>query len=574
MVLGAAIALVWLQEAEAAAWIVKSLGVPAIAVLTGIAAWSIAAGRKTWLPFLNCGWLPAAVVLAWSVLLHVHFPHQFKIYLDELVLVGTSKVIHEEREVATPISLLDLAGSAKIGHGYVDKRPFFFPFLLALVHDLTGYRPANAFVLNALLTPVFLGLVFLVSNLLGATRTGSLAAVSLVAAIPLVAHNVTGGGFEILNVTLLLAAVAWAIVWARTGDLNVQLAMVTTIALLAYTRYESVLYVGIGVLCLCIGGWRAGELRLNPWCIAVAGLFGPLAAVFRVVTSNPEQWFQLETLGSESAFALGYVPKNLMHAVHFFFANDALQLGAPAISFVGIVGLLFAVLRLIRCVRTRSFWAGEQWIWALFFAGCIANLFVLLCYHWGQLDDYLVSRLSLPFYTLLCINVVWIVTFFPRGPILAKVLLVIALASAWWSGLPVAATNHRAAQYGPAREYEAVQDFLRQHRSRDMVVLTTHSLHWVVHGVWIDHLSRLEDPDTIEHWLRTREYDAVYLHRRYRWDADRRTHLPLESFVVDPRFLLETLSERRTIRGEIVRFSRIRLAPSIDSPATESNWEQ
>jgi hypothetical protein len=46
---------------------------------------------------------------------------------------------------------------------FLDKRPYFFSFLIALLHDLTGYRLENVFVLNAALTLATLAAVYWLS---------------------------------------------------------------------------------------------------------------------------------------------------------------------------------------------------------------------------------------------------------------------------------------------------------------------------------------------------------------------------------------------------------------------------
>ena len=94
-----------------------------------------------------------------SVLL-VHESFGFKIVMDELMLLGTSMSMHLDRVALTPLRGNDIQGAFVVLDGIVDKRPLFFPFLVSIVHDLSGYRPENAFFLNGLLTFVLLGLTW------------------------------------------------------------------------------------------------------------------------------------------------------------------------------------------------------------------------------------------------------------------------------------------------------------------------------------------------------------------------------------------------------------------------------
>jgi hypothetical protein len=130
-----------------------------------------------------------AVGLGSAVLL-THETFGFKIVMDEIMLLGTSMSMHFDKTVLTPMRGNDIQGSFVILDGMMDKRPLFFPFLVSLLHDVTGYRPANAFVLNGGLTVLFLSLVNLVGRLLAGRVAGWLG-VALFAGLPLLAHNAT-----------------------------------------------------------------------------------------------------------------------------------------------------------------------------------------------------------------------------------------------------------------------------------------------------------------------------------------------------------------------------------------------
>jgi hypothetical protein len=135
-------------------------------------------------------WASVAVVALGGTILLVHETYGFKIVMDEIMLLGTSMSMHLDKTVLTPMRGSDIQGSFVILDGMMDKRPLFFPFLNSLLHDLTGYRPANAFILNSALTFVLLGLVNLVGRLLAGRIAGWLG-VTLLAGLPLLAHTAT-----------------------------------------------------------------------------------------------------------------------------------------------------------------------------------------------------------------------------------------------------------------------------------------------------------------------------------------------------------------------------------------------
>jgi hypothetical protein len=213
-----------------------------------------------------------AVGLGSAVLL-THETFGFKIVMDEIMLLGTSMSMHFDKTVLTPMRGNDIQGSFVILDGMMDKRPLFFPFLVSLLHDVTGYRPANAFVLNGGLTVVFLSLVNLVGRLLAGRVAGWLG-VALFAGLPLLAHNATGGGFELLNLVMILGTLLLGARLVERRDDTSMTAFCFSALLLAQVRYESVIYLlPVAGIVLWVW-WRAGRLIL-PWPV----IFAPLLMI-------------------------------------------------------------------------------------------------------------------------------------------------------------------------------------------------------------------------------------------------------------------------------------------------------
>ena len=94
--------------------------------------------------------------------------HQSEIrflYDDEYLYIGATFYENEPNKLV--VNELKRDFNARAGDLYVvvldtflDKRPYFFAFLVSLVHDLTGYRIANIFLVNVALAPALFGLVY------------------------------------------------------------------------------------------------------------------------------------------------------------------------------------------------------------------------------------------------------------------------------------------------------------------------------------------------------------------------------------------------------------------------------
>ena len=140
-----------------------------------------------------------------------------KILYDEYVLQATASNLHFFRENSAIVRGYDIGGVFLSIDSYVDKRPIFFPFMISLVHDLAGYRPANAFALNAGLFVLTLGLVYGIGRRLNGWRGGQLA-VALLGSLPLFAQNATGAGMELLNFFMLVMVIRQAAAWLQQPD--------------------------------------------------------------------------------------------------------------------------------------------------------------------------------------------------------------------------------------------------------------------------------------------------------------------------------------------------------------------
>ena len=213
-------------------------------------------------------WPSVAIIALGGTVLLVHETFGFKIVMDEVMLLGTSMSMHLDKTVLTPVRGNDIQGAFVILDGMMDKRPLFFPFLVSLLHDLTGYRPANAFVLNGALTFVFLGLIQHLGRRLAGRLAGWLGVV-LFAGLPLLAHNATGGGFELLNLVMILATLLLGARFVEKRDPPSLTAFCFAALLLAQVRYESVIFLLPVVLLVLWVWWREGHAVLA-WPVILA----------------------------------------------------------------------------------------------------------------------------------------------------------------------------------------------------------------------------------------------------------------------------------------------------------------
>ncbi len=369
----------------------------------------LSARKAAWQPWLRRpGWDGAVLALGLAVAVGSdQFAH--KVLFDEYVLQGTAWHLHATKEFGTPVRAYEFAGTWLTTDAFLDKRPFFFTFLVALVHDLTGFRLANAFAVNVGCAAVCLGLtLWLVRGLTGRAVAGRLA-VLLLATLPLFGQNATGASMEMHNLAMIVVSLAAAVLYLRAPDNDRLALLVLTVVLLAQSRYESVIFAGPAAVVGLIGWARAGKILL-PWPALIAPLLlVPYAWHNRYVDTKPVLWQLRE--GDTGRFGLHYLAGNLEGALNFFFAVSPGQPASLALTVAGLAGLGWALWRWARRSRepgggwTR--WTPEQGAVALFGAGIAANVALLLFYYWSRFDEPITARFALPGCFLLAIAGGW-----------------------------------------------------------------------------------------------------------------------------------------------------------------------
>ncbi|MDB6168460.1 MAG: hypothetical protein JWM88_1324, partial [Verrucomicrobia bacterium] len=434
----------------------------------GWALWGALRDDVRALHWRTIDWTTVALILVSGVVLLVHETFGFKIVMDEIMLLGTSMSMHFDKTVLTPIRGNDIQGAFVVLDGIMDKRPLFFPFLLSLLHDLTGYRPANAFVLNGLLTFVFLGLINAFGRRLAGRRAGWLG-VLLFAGLPLFGQNATGGGFELLNMVMIIATMVLGARFVEKRDDVSLTAFCYAALLLGQTRYESLIYA-LPVVIIVLWVWLQERRAILPWAVILAPLLLlPYPLQHRIFELRTSAW-QLQSKPEYSVpFSFSYIVDNIAHAEQFFLARPVDQPNSLVLSVMGWVAipffLLFAAKR-VRTLRTESPAVVTSLIFGIGFAG---QFLLMMCYFWGKFDDPIIRRLSLPTHLWLVVAVLTVLPQFKAG--VQRALIGVAVLGIIASGVPSMAAHAYTQEYLPGRETAWRRQFMADQPRRDYLVL-------------------------------------------------------------------------------------------------------
>ncbi|MBI5382648.1 MAG: glycosyltransferase family 39 protein [Opitutae bacterium] len=503
-----------------------------------------------------------AAIGLFSVLAVVSEPMQSKVLNDEFVLQSTAYNMHYFRETGTMVRGYELLGVFLSTDSYLDKRPYLYPFLVSLVHDLTGYRPANAFWLNALLYPVALGLIYYLGRRL-AGRRGALLAVLLLGSLPLLGQNATGSGMELLNVVMILVVIGLGGAYLRQPDETRLAALVVGGVLLGQARYESALYVAPVAGIVALGWWRSGRIVL-PWEAVVAPLLlVPMALQNKVLANSPIMWELKEN--QNTRFAFEYLWNNLRGAGAFLFSTTPMLANFFLLSVVGCLALAVCLLFLVRRpppLRTAN---PDGTAWVLVGAAALINTVLVLFYYWARFDDPMASRFSLPLHLLLAFAAVWVCARWDRRWPASRWLIGATLVSAMGTTTARYAYHHYSIMGIVEIEWE--RRWVAQHPMESCLILTNKSsLPWLLQktpAIMIDR-ARLVADRLVEH-LKAGTFRQILVFQSMRPSTVEGDHQLVPEDRLPDNFHLTLLAERR-FGTKLARISRL---DAIDPPPPE-----
>jgi hypothetical protein len=510
------------------------------------------------------------VAVCGGVLL-AHEPYGFKILMDEAMLLGTSMSMHFEKVALVPMRGNDLHGAFQVLNGQLDKRPLFQPFLTSVIHDVSGYRPENVFVLNSILTFVLLALAWRLGRKL-AGQAGGAVAVLMLTGLPLLGQNATGGGFELLNLVMILATLLLGMRFAERRDESSLEALVLSGVLLAHTRYESVLFL-FPLVGLVLWVWWVEERVVLGRLVAGAPLFLlPYALHHQVFSLRESSWELASRPGFDTPFSFTYWPDNAAHALAFFFNTHGTQSNSLVIAVLGFLAAPFFLLWAIKTLRRPAAVARGEVALAWFAVGFALHTALMMCYFWGKFDDPVIRRLSLPLNLALVVGVV-VAGRELAGVRVLKFVAGLAVVGLFAHSLPAMARHEYSMEYYVGRETAWRREFIATHPEKDYLVIDNNALFWVAHLVSATPvLQATTHKENVVFHHRNRSFSAIYVFQRFQVNPDTGALTVQADDDLGPDYQLETVWQRRFSLLNVSRISRVVAVKegSVAAPAAAS----
>jgi hypothetical protein len=345
---------------------------------------------------------------------------------------------------------------------------------------------------------------------------------------------------------------------AEPVDAAAQEALVLSAVLLAFTRYESVLFLLPVALLLLWGWWREGRPVLS-WPVVFSPLLlVPFALHNRVFSARESAWELASRPGFERPFSFGYIPDNVAHALSFFFDTTGEQSNSLAIAGLGFIALPFLGLWLVHAFRRLPEMPPARVAFAFVSLGFAAHTLLLMCYFWGRFDDPVMRRLSLPLNLWLALAIIAVATEFRGGARRWQVLGGLALAGLFAWSLPAMARHDYSPDYYIGREIAWRREFMAAHPEKDYLFIDNSSIFWITHRVSATSMMQaVLNKESLLFNHRNHTFSVFYVYQRLDVNPETGELTVQWDDVLGPDYLLETVWERRFTPLTVSRISRV-----------------
>jgi hypothetical protein len=511
------------------------------------------------------------VSLGLGALWMVHEPWVDRVLFDEYVFLGISHQMHQVREAMNPAKAHLIDESVRVLASVPDKRSYLFPFLVSVIHDLTGFRPQNLYLLNTFFGLGILPLAYFTLSAFFPARV-ALAGVVLWSAFGLLPAHANAAGYDIVNLFFLQLWLLLAVLAVKGGTARWWDLFVVASICLALLRNESVFFL-VGTLAIGFLRYRVRRVVRLSWPVIAATLALVIPVAANLNFSNLEGL--RENTKNQAFFSLSYFGDNVLSSLHFILSPALKAPNQPLLGLVGLVsGVLFAVRYLGRCSRREPISPAERVLFV--FSGCVAMCYILyMCTFWGDWNDPMVSRFSIPIYFWFLVVTCWLLTWARSKPRLRQLpnLMLAGAAVFAFARMPAQTQLAYTGRFQVGREMEFLKAKIAE-KTGSRVFLVTNGISGFISrgipGVWATgfgaHTWR------VQALLDYNLYDEILIADRFlldpatgAWRPDRMQPEPEEiSWFYGNKFELELLDEYRSSWVSSFRIYRLKAVVDVD----------
>jgi len=523
--------------------------------------------RSRCLESIRTHWRGLLLALIAGFSLQIYQEQQFRVFNDEPAHQMAAQSMHELRQVSIPEVGYHLEGKLDFGERSLSYRMYFYPFLVSLVHDLTGFRVENGLIVNAALGIGFFLLIYLIG--IRFHPGGGVFLILLAATLPLLDLSATSWGYDLTNLTTLAALFFASLEYVERPDRNRLNLLIATSLIASMCRNESVLLLAFSVLVIgYVVFRRRGVVPISRFsAISPFFLIPAFAAhsIFGII--NPANLYS--SWQDNGFFVFSAIPENFTRVSSWMFDFSTASPSSPVLSFFGLLGLIFLATQ-----TALSFWRRvpihPQTALVLIFSmvGFPVYVLVILGQFWNPLAGEAV-RFLLPLHLMLLILAGWWLGNLNVKPAFLHFFLIILAAAVFLFGVPARSTMPRGNNAAFAQHAEWAIQWLDDNDDDATLYVSQLNTFFLLHGYPTIGSDRANQHiRQLMHLVREGYYDRVLGFFIERYDTENRRWAPVEPTSPLPdEVLISPVDERRFAYNMRARFFEI--SGFLDSEGNE-----
>ncbi len=499
------------------------------------------------------------VVLLAAIGVHLFQPHRMELFNDEPAHQMNAKMMHLERQNSIPEIGYHLAGGIVYLDRNVNSRMYFYPFLVSILHDLTGFRVVNGLALNALIGGLLFLVVYLGGNRIYA-KGGGVMAVALLFSLPLLDEAVTSYGYDATNLLFISAVFLGLSHYAERPNAKFLNWTVILAICAAYTRNESLLYLLPVVLVFWVRFLDHAEANITRIVSVSPLLLLPIPAA-RIIFEAFMGKLLLDApeVSSESLFSLQSIPGNFIQVGQWMFDFSSTVPASPFLAFLGCAGLLaLTVNTLSKAVGEQNFKDGDLMFLSFSATAVSAFVFVTLSWFWSPASGG-ANRLLLPIHLCMAYWGVWFIANTKQSEINFKRAILGTALAIFLVAIPTKMRDVRAETRVFAKYAAWANQWVANHADNRPLYISQINTCFLFHGHPAVGMSRgNSDIDRLSQLIAENYYGELIVFEIEKFDAANGRWVPSPPAPpLDPSILTEVIDERRWAYNQRARFRRV-----------------
>ena len=315
----------------------------------GFLGYAQALGRSQWVLVLALSGLATYLLL-------LHEPFTMRVFNDEPGHLATAQAMAEGRAVFSPQAGFYEAGAYATARPGPNYRMYAYPFVISVLHNLTGNRVGNAYIVNGFALFVLSISTFLLGRTIGRSHMAGCAALALLLTSPLLAQVGNSGAYDVFNLSVLALYLLSCIYYSRRRGILEGLNLCLALGLLlAYSRSESILFLIIFIGIFLSKCWQLRRIELT-WVAALSPilLMGPFAGrvIAKIFSASFEEIYEQSSAGF---FSISYLIPNFVNYWRWSFSLESSELNAYLIKLLFFTAFPLSILAL-----SRAYWLQRR----------------------------------------------------------------------------------------------------------------------------------------------------------------------------------------------------------------------